>query len=136
MAALTETSLQTVFGLNLLTPHVRLAIESGVALAATISAFALYRLRSRYVGPAGPLLIGAGFLSDVFMHLVPKASELGLTLEALGLVLFFFGLIRLVLDLTDYVLPSKVRASNIFWDLILIVLYAVVLMVVLRATLR
>ncbi len=33
-------------------------------------------------------------------------------------------------------LPGKVRASNIFWDLILILLYAVVLMVVLRATLR
>jgi small-conductance mechanosensitive channel len=133
---MTETSLQTVLSLSTLAPHVRLAIESGAALASILAAFALYRVRSRYVGPAGPILIGAGFVADILMHLVQRTSQLGLTLEALGLVLFFFGLIRLVLDLADYALPSKMRASNIFWDLILIVLYAVVLMVVLRATVR
>jgi small-conductance mechanosensitive channel/CRP-like cAMP-binding protein len=136
MAAVTETSLQTVLGLTALAPHVRFAIESGVAGVAILAAFVIYRLRSPYVGPTAFLLIGAGFFSDIFMHLVPRATELGLTLEALGLVLFFFGVIRLILDLTDYALPSKIRASNIFWDLILIVLYAVVLMVVLRATLH
>ena len=88
------------------------------------------------MGPAGFVLVGAGFVADVLMHLVSGTSEVGLTLEALGLVLFFFGAIRITLDVTDYLLPGKVRASNIFWDLILIVLYAVVLMVVLRATLR
>jgi small-conductance mechanosensitive channel len=133
---MTETSLQTVLGLAMMGPELRVPIEAGAALAAILAAFSLYRLRSRDVGPAGPLLIGAGFISDILMHLVQRSSELGLTLEALGLVLFFFGVIRLVLDLADYALPSKVRASNIFWDLILIVLYAVVLMVVLRATLR
>jgi small-conductance mechanosensitive channel len=135
-AVLTETSLQTVLGLTALPPDVRLTLETGLGLFAILVAFALYRLRSRNVGPAGILLMGFGFIADVFLHLVSRTSELGLTLEALGLVLFFFGIIRLVLDLTDYALPSKVRASNIFWDLILIVLYAVVLMVVLRATLH
>jgi small-conductance mechanosensitive channel/CRP-like cAMP-binding protein len=136
MAVLTETSLQTVLGLSMLTPELRVTVEAGAALAGMLAAFVLYRLQNRDVGPAGPLLMGAGFISDILMHLVPRTSQLGLTLEALGLVLFFFGLIRLLLDLADYVLPSRVRASNIFWDLILIVLYAVVLMVVLRATLR
>lgn len=133
---MTETSLQTLLGLSMLTPHVRLAIEAGIAAAATLTAFTLNREETGYVGPAGPILIGAGFLADILMHLVQRGTELGLTLEALGLVLFLFGVIRLILDLSDYVLPSKVRASNIFWDLILIVLYAVVLMVVLRATLH
>src|SRR5579885_829989 len=131
---MTETSLQTVLGLAALAPHLRLAIEAGGALAAILASFVVYRVRPRYVGPAGPILIGAGFVADVLMHLVQRTSQLGLTLEALGLVLFFFGVIRLLLDLADYVLPSKVRASNIFWDLILIVLYALVLLVVLRAT--
>jgi small-conductance mechanosensitive channel/CRP-like cAMP-binding protein len=132
----TETSLQTILGLTALPQHVRLATEAGAALAGTLAAFVLYRLRSRDVGPAGPLLMGAGFVADILMHLAPRAAELAHTLEALGLVLFFFGVIRLLLDLADYLLPSKVRASNIFWDLLLIVLYAVVLMVVLRATLH
>ncbi len=132
---MTETSLQTILGLSMLAPHVRLAIEAGAAAAATLAAFSLSR-SDGYVGPAGPILIGSGFVADILMHLVQRGSELGLTLEALGLVLFLFGVIRLILDLSDYVLPSKVRASNIFWDLILIVLYAVVVMVVLRATLH
>jgi len=136
MAAMTETSLQTVLGLAMLAPHVRLAIEAGAVLATILAAFVLSRVHSRHMGVAGPVLIGAGFVADILMHLVQRTSQLGLTLEALGLVLFFFGLIRLLLDLADYVLPSKVRASNIFWDLILIVLFAVVLMVVLRATLH
>src|SRR5271170_5625337 len=132
---MTETSLQTVLGLAGLPLHVRFAIELSMALMATLAAFAVRR-NDRYVGPAGFVLVGAGFVADVLMHLVSRTSEVGLTLEALGLVLFFFGAIRIVLDVTDYLLPGKVRASNIFWDLILIVLYAVVLMVVLRATLR
>ncbi len=131
-----ETSLQTILSLTVLAPHVRLAVEAGLATAATLAAFALNRSDSGYVGPAGPILIGAGFMADILMHLVQRTSEVGLSLEALALVLFFFGMIRLLLDLSDYVLPSKVRASNIFWDLILIVLYAVVVMVVLRATLH
>lgn len=136
MAAMTETSLQTVLGLAMLAWPVRLAIEAGAALATILAAFVLYRLHNRHVGAAGPILIGAEFVADILMHLVQRTSQLGLTLEALaqGLVLFFFGLIRLVLDLADYALPSTMRASNIFWDLILIVLYAVVLLVVLRAT--
>lgn len=132
---MTETSLQTVLGLAALPLHPRFAIELGLALMAALCALVVRR-RSRYVGPAGFVLLGSGFVADVLMHLVSRTSEVGLTLEALGLVLFFFGAIRLALDLTDHLLPGKVRASNIFWDLILIVLYAVVLMVVLRATLR
>ncbi len=133
---MTETSLQTILGLTMLAPHVRLAIEAGLATAATLVAFTLNRSKNEYIGPAAPILMGSGFMADILMHLVQRTSELGLSLEALGLVLFFFGAIRLLLDLSDFVLPSKVRASNIFWDLILIVLYAVVLMVVLRATLH
>lgn len=132
---MTETSLQTVLGLASLPLHLRFAIELSTALVATLAAFVVYR-NDRYVGPAGFVLVGAGFVADVLMHLLSRTSEVGLTLEALGLVLFFFGVIRIVLDVTDYLLPGKVRASNIFWDLILIVLYAVVLMVVLRATLH
>ena len=132
---MTETSLQTVLGLAGLPLHLRFAVELSMALIATLGAFAV-RKNDRYVGPAGFMLVGAGFVADVLMHLVSRTSEVGLTLEALGLVLFFFGAIRITLDVTDYLMPGKVRASNIFWDLILIVLYAVVLMVVLRATLR
>ena len=57
MAAMTETSLQTVLGLATLAVHVRLAIEAGAALAASFAAFVLYRLQNRYVGAAGPLLM-------------------------------------------------------------------------------
>ncbi|HXR34557.1 MAG TPA: mechanosensitive ion channel family protein [Candidatus Binataceae bacterium] len=132
---MTETSLQTVLGLAALSLHLRFGIE--LTLAALSAAGALIvRRDDRYVGPAGFVLVSAGFVSDVLMHLMSRTSEVGLTLEALGLVLFFFGVIRLALDLVDYALPGKVRTSNIFWDLILILLYAVVLMVVLRATLR
>ncbi|HEY2106365.1 MAG TPA: mechanosensitive ion channel family protein [Candidatus Binataceae bacterium] len=132
---MTETSLQTVLGLATLSLDVRFAVEIGIAVGAVVGALIVRRLDNAYVGPAGLFLIAAGFVADVFMHLASRTSELGLTLEALGLVLFFFGVIRLMLDLMDYALPAKYRASNIFWDLILILLYAVVLMVVLRASL-
>jgi small-conductance mechanosensitive channel/CRP-like cAMP-binding protein len=135
MSAMTETSLQTVLGLKLLSPDLRLLIEVAAALAAALAALAV-RHRSRWVGPVGFVMVSAGFISDILMHVTPQPSELALVLEALGLVFFFFGVIRLLLDVADYALPVKVRASNIFWDLILILLYAVVLMVVLRATLR
>lgn len=132
---MTETSLQTVLGLAALPLDMRFIVELAAASLAFVSALVVRRLNNAYVGPAGLILIGAGFVSDVFMHLASRRSEVWMTLEALGLVLFFFGVIRLVLDLLDYALPARFRASNIFWDLILILLYAVVLMVVLRASL-
>ena len=130
-----ETSLQTVLGLAGFGSDVRLAIELGWALSAALIALAVRR-RRRFAGPAGFILIAAGFIADALMHLAPIGSELALSLDAAGLVLFFFGAIRLALDVLDRSLPVKVRASNIFWDLLMILLYAVVLMVVLRATLH
>jgi small-conductance mechanosensitive channel len=132
---MTETSLQTVLGLTALPLNLRFGVEIALALVMAMGAW-IARRQSRYVGPAGLVLVSAGFIADVLMHLLSRTSQVGLTLEALGLVLFFFGVIRLALDFADYALPVKARASNIFWDLILILLYAVVLMVVLRATLH
>ena len=130
-----ETSLQTVLGLTGLALRTRLAIELSVAGFAGLTAFALRR-GSRLVGPAGFILISLGLVCDALLHVLPRNAELTVSLEAAGLVLFFFGVIRVAIEAARAVLPGTTQASNIFRDLLMLSMYAVVLMVVLRATAR
>lgn len=113
--------------------YLSLAIETGAMAVAALVGFALRR-RERLVGPAAFVLIALGFAADLMMRLIPAHSELAVSFEAAGLVLFFFGAIRLGLDLLRLLMPHGANASNIFRDLLMLVLYAVTVMLVLRAT--
>jgi small-conductance mechanosensitive channel/CRP-like cAMP-binding protein len=129
----TPPSLKTLLGLATLPAYMSVAIEVGAMVGAALVGFALRR-RERLVGPASFVLIALGFAADLTMRVMPAHSELSVSFEAAGLVLFFFGVIRLSLDLLHLLMPHGANASNIFRDLLMLVLYAVTVMLVLRAT--
>ncbi|HLH75574.1 MAG TPA: mechanosensitive ion channel family protein [Candidatus Binataceae bacterium] len=130
---MTPPSLKTLLGLATLPGYLSLAIETGAMVMAALAGFALRR-RERLIGPAPFVMIALGFGADLIMRLMPAHSELAVSFEAVGLVLFFFGVIRLGLDLLRLLMPHGANASNIFRDLLMLLLYTVTVMLVLRAT--
>lgn len=133
---MTETSLQTLLGLTRLDFDLRIVVEALLALASALGAVALRR-RLLVIRAPGLALIAIGFITDITMHLTRNAPRLTVWLDAIGLVLFFFGAVRIVLEILDWSLHrGKLHFSTILRDLLLVVFYVAVVMAVLRITLR
>ncbi|HUY26236.1 MAG TPA: mechanosensitive ion channel family protein [Candidatus Binataceae bacterium] len=120
-----STPLQTILGFWAIHSDLRDSAESIAILAALLMAFALRRRRSQ-VSSNTFILIAAGLVLDVASTMI-RTANVAEKIAAAALVLFLFGLIRLVLEAVDG-LTRRGRAhfSTIFKDLVMFVLWAVV----------
>jgi small-conductance mechanosensitive channel/CRP-like cAMP-binding protein len=110
------------------------AAEVILAVALVLLAIALRRRRPEFSGCC--VLIALSLLVDLFARSSTGKPTLALYARALALVLFLFGLIRLALE--SMVLAARrgrAHFSSIFKDLLLVLLYAMVVLAVLRGTL-
>jgi len=126
------TALQNLLGLFFLKPNERVFVESLATLLIAATAVALRRRRT-VVRPASLSLLAAGFFVDALNTLfaaTPNLHEIG---DGLAIVLFAFGAVRLLLEIIDWsVRRGRSSVSSIFKDLVMFVLYAVIVLVVLR----
>lgn len=133
---MTATSLQTLLGLYRLAPELNLAVEIALAVVAALAAVALRR-RKLVLRAPGFAMMAAGLVSDLLSRAAAELPPLFLSLEAIGMLLFIFGAIRLALELIDAIIRrGRAHFSTILRDLITVVLYAIVVLIVLRATLK
>lgn len=125
-----STPLQLILGFWAIHSDLRDSAESIAILAALLAAFALRRRRSS-ISSNTFVLIAAGLILDVASTLIPR-RDIAEKIAAAALVLFLFGVIRLLLEALDG-LTRRGRAhfSTIFKDLVMFVLWAVVAGVVL-----
>src|SRR5487761_1108453 len=125
-----STPLQLILGFWAIHSDLRDSAESIAILAALLAAFALRRRRSS-ISSNTFVLIAAGLILDVASALIPR-RDIAEKIAAAALVLFLFGVIRLLLEALDG-LTRRGRAhfSTIFKDLVMFVLWAVVAGVVL-----
>ncbi len=125
-----STPLQTILGFWAIHSDLRDGAESIAILAALLTAFALRRRRSALSANTF-VLIAAGLILDVVSTTIGTAA-IAEKVAAAALVVFLFGIIRLILEAIDG-LTRRGRAhfSTIFKDLVMFVLWAVVAGVVL-----
>ncbi|MGH7907871.1 MAG: mechanosensitive ion channel family protein, partial [Candidatus Binataceae bacterium] len=126
------TALQNVLGLYAIAPDERFFVELLLAVIASLIALAMRR-RRHIMRPAGFSMIAAGFACDIAassaIHLINLADVLG----GLAVVIFAWGIIRILLDGADAtVRRRRHHFSTIFKDLLMLLLFALVVAVVLR----
>jgi len=108
--------------------------EAILALGLVMLAVALRHRRREF--SACSVLVALSLLADLLARSLNVSPSVALYGRALALVLFLFGLIRLLLELLVLAARrGRTHFSSIFKDLVLLALYAIVVLVVLRGTL-
>jgi small-conductance mechanosensitive channel len=126
------TALQNLLGLDLVSPNVQIAIELTAALMFAVTAIAVRRRRT-VVRPASLVLIAGGFLLDALNSQLPVAANFHAGADGLAIILFAFGVVRLSLESVDAIVRrGRSHVSTIFKDLVMLLLYAVIVLMVLR----
>jgi len=106
------------------------ALEGILALAAALAAVA-FRRRTRWFTPAGFIMLALGLILDLMTPHGPGAPVWAPYPRALGLVLLWCALIRLVMEsVENWLRRSQIRVSTITTGLILTGLYATVVALV------
>jgi small-conductance mechanosensitive channel/CRP-like cAMP-binding protein len=124
------TPLEALLGLDGLHRDLRAFVETLLVAAGLLGAFAVRR-RRRALTSTTFLLLAGSVLIDAGSRFLPN-PDVRQKVAVAALVLFLFGLIRLVLEGVDAVTRrGKVHFSTIFKDLLMIVLWFTVLMAVL-----
>lgn len=130
------SSVQTLFGLHLVTPDLRLPIELLAGIFAALFSIRMRRRKSA-VRPTGFTLLAAGMFLDAAAAILVRARLLHNALGALALVLLLWAIILLTLDLIETSIRRRRRHfSTIFKDLLMVLGFALVLAIVLRLEFR
>src|SRR5271155_2135995 len=126
------TPLQHVLGIRLFRQELRVAVQASLLIAALLVAFAIRRRRFA-LSATTFILIASGLLLDIVSIALPKADALiAQKVAAASVVLFMFGVIRLVLESIDAATRrGQSQFSTIFKDLVMFSLWAIVVGVVL-----
>src|SRR5258708_35338848 len=121
---------QTMLQIDVLPPDMRTLRESVLVTAGLMGAFAVRR-RKRAVTATTFLLLSGSTLIDAGARFFPN-ELVGQKVAVAALVIFLFGVIRLVLEFVDSITRrGKVHFSTISKDLLMLTLWFVVVMVVL-----
>jgi small-conductance mechanosensitive channel len=126
------TPLQHVLGIHLIPIELRVVVQGVILLAALLTAFAI-RHRRFALSTTTFVLLAAGLMLDLVAVGLPLADAApARKVAAAGVVLFLFGIIRLVLEAID-ALTRRGRShfSTIFKDLLMFALWGIVVGVVL-----
>ncbi|MGO9605715.1 MAG: cyclic nucleotide-binding domain-containing protein [Candidatus Binataceae bacterium] len=126
------TPLQHVLGMRLVRQEFRVAVQGILMIAALLVAFAIRRRRFA-LSATTFVLIASGLLLDIVSIALPNADALiAQKVAAASVVLFMFGVIRLVLEAMDAATRrGQSQFSTIFKDLVMFSLWAIVVGVVL-----
>src|SRR3984957_20780652 len=121
------TPLQQMLQIDVLPRDLRTLVESLLVLIGMMWAFAVRR-RKRAVTATTFLLLSGSALIDAGSRFVPN-DLVGQKVAGAAVVLFLFGVIRLVLEFVDSITRrGKVHFSTISKDLLMLVLWFAVVM--------
>ena len=127
------TPLQSLLGFDYLPHRYHGAVELLFAFVCFAAAIALRR-RRRIVSSPTFMMLGLGALIDLIAASVVSNPKVASGFGGAAVLLFFWGLVRLLMDAVDRTSKRARRdASNILRDLIGLSLYAAVLVAVLAA---
>jgi small-conductance mechanosensitive channel len=129
------TPLQSLLGLQFLPYRYAGAVGLLFVFACFAAAIALRRRRWVVTSPSF-LMLGLGTLIDLIGSSVVSDPKIATAFGGAAVLLFFWGLVRLLMDAVDYASRRARDTSNILRDLISIILYAAVLVAVLAADFR
>jgi small-conductance mechanosensitive channel len=125
------TPLQHVLGIHLIPIDLRIVVQGLILLAALLTAIAIRRRRFA-LSSTTFVLIAAGLLLDLLAIGMPTADAAAAQkISAAAVVLFLFGLIRLVLEAIDTFTRRGRSETTIFKDLVMFSLWGIVVGVVL-----
>ncbi len=131
MTELTTTPLQTVIGISRVGPELRGLLEFILADLGLLMALALRR-RKWFISATGFLWIGVALLIDLSATMRSLRPEPRETMAAVGIVLFFWGVVRILMDLVESLARRGRRDfSTILRDLVSLSLYVAIAMAVL-----
>jgi small-conductance mechanosensitive channel len=121
------TPLQHVLGLHFAPNEVRVVIQGVALIAAMLIAFAIRRRRLA-LSSTTFVLMAAGLLMDLAAVALPAAeASIAQKIAAAAVVLFMFGVIRLVLEAIDAATRrGRSHVSTIFKDLVMFSLWSIV----------
>jgi small-conductance mechanosensitive channel/CRP-like cAMP-binding protein len=125
------TELQALLGLDTLALDTRMLLEALVGIAAMLYALAVRRRRTGL--RAWPLaMVGIGLTIDLVVPVIGR-NRFAYVVDTAAVILFMCGVVRIALELVDSVSHRRrEHFSTIFKDLVTLVLWALVVMVVLR----
>ncbi len=130
------TPLQSLLGFDYLPYRYNSAVELMFAFVCFAAAIALRR-RQRMLTSPSFMMLGLGALIDLVGGSMVSNTRVATGLGGAAVLLFFWGVVRLVMDAIDYTSRRVGRdVSNILRDLISLSLYAAVLVAVLAADFR
>ncbi|MBV8135897.1 MAG: mechanosensitive ion channel family protein [Deltaproteobacteria bacterium] len=125
------TPLQHVLGIHLIPIDLRIVVQGLILLAALLTAIAIRRRRFA-LSSTTFVLVAAGLLLDLLAIGMPTADAAAAQkISAAAVVLFLFGLIRLVLEAIDAFTRRGRSETTIFKDLVMFSLWGIVVGVVL-----
>lgn len=125
------TPLQHVLGIHLIPIDLRVVLQGLILLAALLTAIAIRRRRFA-LSSTTFVLLAAGLLLDLLAIGMPTADAAAAQkISAAAVVLFLFGLIRLVLEAIDAFTRRGRSETTIFKDLVMFSLWGIVVGVVL-----
>jgi small-conductance mechanosensitive channel len=126
------TPLQHVLGVHLIPIELRVVVQGLILLAALLTAIAIRRRRFT-LSATTFVLLAAGLMLDLVAVGMPVADAAAAgKVAAAAVVLFLFGLIRLVLEAIDaFTRRGRSESSTIFKDLVMFSLWGIVVGVVL-----
>jgi small-conductance mechanosensitive channel len=127
---MSATPIETLTGFAQLRSDLRLTAE-WIALIVTLAVAIALRRRRFAFSATTFVLAAAGLMLDIGASFIPN-PEFAQKIAAAGVVLFLFGVIRLVLEAVEFVTRrGRAHFSTIFKDLMMFVLWGVVVGVVL-----
>jgi small-conductance mechanosensitive channel/CRP-like cAMP-binding protein len=126
------TPLQSLLGFDYLPYRFNGAVELLVAFVCFGAAIALRRRRWILTSPSF-LMLGLGMLIDLIGGSAIANPRIAAGFGGAAVLLFFWGVVRLLMDVVDYTSRRARDTSNILRDLISLALYAAVLVGVLAA---
>jgi small-conductance mechanosensitive channel/CRP-like cAMP-binding protein len=126
------TPLQSLLGFDYLPYRYNGAIELAFAFFCFAAAIALRRRRWVITSPSF-MMLGLGVLIDLIGSSAISNPKLASGFAGAAVLLFFWGVVRLLMDAVDYASRRARDTSNILRDLISLILYAAVVVGVLAA---
>jgi small-conductance mechanosensitive channel/CRP-like cAMP-binding protein len=128
-----HTPLESMLQIVDLPHHMRTPFEAALAVVALLAAFAL-RGRKWILSATSFLLLGLSMVCDALARMASAFPFAAQGLGALGVVLFAFAMIRIVMEVVESVMRRRrEHYSTLFNDLLTFVLYLGVVMTVLWA---
>src|SRR5258708_7381864 len=112
------TPLQSLLGFDYLPPHWHGIVEFLIVNIAVGAAVALRRRKTVFTA-SGFMILGLGALIDLFAVTVAPTAKIANSFAAAGMILFLWGIIRLIMDAVEFS-ARRVRRdfSTILRDLI------------------